>query len=147
MITSKNTPFEIGKAQVFVEGNDVTIIATGTMTYQALMSAQELKKHNISAEVVHVATIKPLDENTILKSAKKTGLIITAEEGQIAGGLGGAVSELLGEKLPTPIRRIGMQDRFGESGEMSELFENFGLTSKQITLSAILLKDSIGKEK
>ena len=147
VITSKNTPFEIGKAQVFVEGNDVTIIATGTMTYQALMSAQELKKHNISAEVVHVATIKPLDENTILKSAKKTGLIITAEEGQIAGGLGGAVSELLGEKLPTPIRRIGMQDRFGESGEMSELFENFGLTSKQITLSAILLKDSIGKEK
>ena len=147
VITSKNTPFEIGKAQVFVEGNDVTIIATGTMTYQALMSAQELKKHNISAEVVHVATIKPLDENTILKSAKKTGLIITAEEGQIAGGLGGAVSELLGEKLPTPIRRIGMQDRFGESGEMSELFENFGLTSKQITLSAILLKESIGKEK
>ncbi len=147
VITSKNTPFEIGKAQVFVEGNDVTIIATGTMTYQALMSAQELKKHNISAEVVHVATIKPLDENTILKSAKKTGLIITAEEGQIAGGLGGSVSELLGEKLPTPIRRIGMQDRFGESGEMSELFENFGLTSKQITLSAILLKESIGKEK
>ena len=146
IITSEDTPFEIGKAQVFAEGKDITIIATGTMTYQALISAHELKKHNISAEVVHVATIKPLDQETILISARKTGLVITAEEGQIAGGLGGAISELLGEKLPVPIRRIGMQDRFGESGEMNELFEHFGLTSKQITLSAILLKDNIGKE-
>ena len=89
---------------------------------------------------------QPLDQETILISARKTGLVITAEEGQIAGGLGGAISELLGEKLPVPIRRIGMQDRFGESGEMNELFEHFGLTSKQITLSAILLKDNIGKE-
>jgi transketolase len=136
IITTDKTPFEIGKAYVFKEGTDITLIATGTMTYQALKAADELSKDGVNAEVVHVPTIKPLDAETILKSVRKTGAAVTAEEGQIIGGLGGAIAELLGEEHPAPIKRIGMKDRFGESGEPSELLEHFGLTSKQIRLAA-----------
>jgi transketolase len=136
VFTTEKTPFEIGKAYVFHEGEDVTLIATGTMTYQALEAAERLFKDGISAEVVHVPTIKPLDKETILKSVKKTGHVVTAEEGQVIGGLGGAISELLGEEHPVPIKRIGMQDHFGESGEPGELLEHFGLTAKQIRLAA-----------
>ncbi len=136
IFTTDRTPFEIGKAQVFKEGNDVTIVATGTMTYQALAAAKSLEKDGVSAEVIHCATIKPLDEDTILRSAKKTGYIITAEEGQIAGGLGGAVAELLSEKHPTLLKRIGIKDRFGESGEPDELLRAFGLTHTHIALAA-----------
>jgi transketolase len=139
IITTKSTPFEIGKAYVYQPGNDITLIATGTMTYQALKAAEILKKDNISAEVIHVPTVKPLDSNTILESVKKTKAVVTAEEGQIIGGLGGAVSELLGEHLPTPIKRIGMQDHFGESGKPEELLEHFGLTAKQIAIAAHLI--------
>ncbi len=136
IITTGKTPFEIGKAQIFHEGSDLTIIATGTMTYHALIAADMLKKDNIHAEVIHVATIKPLDEKTILASIKKTGLVLTAEEGQIAGGLGGAIAELTAEKYPILMRRIGMKDHFGESGDPSELFEHFGLTATHIALVA-----------
>lgn len=136
VFTTTKTPFEIGKAQVFREGEDITIIATGTMTYQALLAAESLAKDGISAEVVHCATIKPLDEAAILKSAKKTGAVITAEEAQITGGLGGAVAELLSEQLPTPLKRIGVKDRFGESGKPEELLRAFGLTHTHITLTA-----------
>lgn len=136
VITTTNTPFEIGKAYVFAPGQDVTIIATGTMTYQALVAAELLFKEGIDAEVIHVPTIKPLDAETILKSIRKTKRVVTAEEGQIAGGLGGAVAELLGEELPTPMHRIGMRDRFGESGEPEELLEHFGLTAKHICHAA-----------
>lgn len=136
IITTEQTPFEIGKAQVFTEGSDVTIVATGTMTYQALMAAELLFKDGIDAEVIHVATIKPLDGAAIIKSVRKTGCVVTAEEGQIAGGLGGAVAEFLGEHLPVPLKRIGMQDRFGESGEPNELLEYFGLDAKHIRLAA-----------
>ena len=135
VFTTAETPFEIGKAYVFDEGTDITIFATGTMTYQALVAAEKLYKDGIDAEVVHVPTIKPLDEETILKSVKKTGLVITVEEGQINGGLGGAVAELLGENLPTPMLRMGMKDHFGESGKPEELLEHFGLTAKQIILN------------
>jgi len=141
VFTSPDTPFEIGEAYVYHEGVDVTIIATGTMTYQALVAAEELKKHNISAEVIHMPTIKPFDGETVLKSVKKTGAVVTAEEGQIVGGLGGAVAEFLGENHPVPMSRIGMKDRFGESGTMDELLEHFGLTSKQIVLSAVITKE------
>jgi len=141
VFTSPDTPFEIGKAYVYHEGVDITIIATGTMTYQALVAAEELKKHNISAEVIHMPTIKPFDGETVLKSVKKTGAVVTAEEGQIVGGLGGAVAEFLGENHPVPMSRIGMKDRFGESGTMDELLEHFGLTSKQIVLSAVFTKE------
>jgi transketolase len=136
IITTAKTPFEIGKAYVLEKGADVTIIATGTMTYQALVAAEKLYKAGIEAEVVHVPTIKPLDSETILKSVKKTGAVVTAEEAQIAGGLGGAIAELLAEELPTPMRRIGMKDHFGESGDPAELLEHFGLDAKHIVLAA-----------
>jgi transketolase len=136
IITSELTPFEIGKAYTFKTGKDVTIIATGTMTYQALDAAKILEKDGISVEVIHVPTIKPLDEEVILESADRTRHVITAEEGQINGGLGGAVAELLGEKLPTKMVRIGMKDRFGESGKPEELMKHFGLTGFHLAATA-----------
>lgn len=136
VFTTEKTPFEIGKAYVFRPGKDVTIIATGTMTYQALVAADILQKDGIDAEVVHVPTIKPLDTKTILSSVEKTGAVITAEEAQVAGGLGGTIAELLSEELPTPMIRIGMRDRFGESGEPGELLEHFGLTGSHIAMAA-----------
>lgn len=136
IVTTAKTPFEIGKAYVFAEGDDVTLIATGTMTYQALVAAEILRKDGVSAEVIHVPTIKPLDSDTILRSVRKTKVAVTAEEAQINGGLGGAIAELLAEELPTPIHRIGMRDRFGESGEPNELLEHFGLTATHIALAA-----------
>jgi len=135
VITTEATPFEIGKAYVFAPGTDVTIIATGTMTYHALLAAEQLYKDGIDAEVVHVPTIKPLDAETILKSVRKTGCVVTVEEGQIAGGLGGAIAELVGENYPVPLQRIGMQDRFGESGQPDELLKHFGLDAKHIRLA------------
>jgi transketolase len=141
VMTTNKTPFEIGQAYIFAPGTDVTLIATGTMTYQALVAADMLKKDGISAEVVHVPTIKPLDSNTILHSVNKTGAVITVEEAQINGGLGGAIAELLGEELPTPMRRIGMQDHFGESGTPAELMEHFGLTATHIAMAAHQIVD------
>ena len=132
IFSTLDAPFEIGKAYVLREGHEATLLGTGTMTYQLLVAANELAKQGIEVEVVHVPTIKPLDEETILASVRKTGRALTAEEAQIAGGFGGAIAELLGEKLPTPIKRIGMQDRFGESGKPLELFDKFELTGPQI---------------
>ncbi|MEK7561614.1 MAG: transketolase family protein [Patescibacteria group bacterium] len=132
IFTSPHTPFEIGKGYVFRVGADVSIIATGTMTYQALEAAKLLANKDIGAEVVHISTIKPLDEEVILASAKKTRHVVTAEEAQVNGGLGGAVAELLGEKLPTAMIRVGMQDRYGESGEPEELLKHFGLDGEAI---------------
>jgi transketolase len=135
VFTTAKTPFEIGKAYVFAPGEDITIIATGTMTYQALVAAEKLYKDGIDAEVVHCPTIKPLDSETILRSVKRTGKVITVEEAQAAGGLGSAVAELLAEQHPVPIKRMGMQDRFGESGKPEELLDHFGLTAKHIQLA------------
>jgi transketolase len=132
VFTTPETPFEIGKAYVLREGGDVAIMATGTMTYQALVAADLLALSNIHAEVVHVPTIKPLDMETIISSAHKTGRVITVEEAQIAGGFGGAIVELLTEQLPMPVLRIGMHDRFGESGTPNELLEHFGLNGEHI---------------
>lgn len=136
VFTTKDTPFEIGKAYVYAEGADVTIIATGTMTYQALVAADKLFKDGIDAEVIHCPTIKPLDAVTILASAKKTGRVITIEEAQVSGGLGGAVAELLSEELPTPLIRMGVRDSFGESGPPTDLLNHHGLTYKHIILAA-----------
>jgi transketolase len=137
IVTTAHTPFEIGPAYVFLEGKDITLVATGTMTYQALVAADILKKDGIHAEVIHVPTVKPLDEKTILASVKKTGAVVVAEEGQVAGGLGGVVAELLGEHLPVPLKRIGMQDQFGESAlTPEELLEHFGLDAPHIALAA-----------
>jgi transketolase len=141
VITTADMPFEIGRAYVFTTGADVTLIATGTMTYHALKAAEALYKDGIEAEVIHVPTIKPLDAETILKSVRKTGYVVTAEEGQIAGGLGGAIAELLGENHPAKLKRIGMQDHFGESGEPNQLLEHFGLDAKHIRLAANTVLD------
>ncbi len=146
IITTDKTPFEIGKAYVLAEGADVTIISTGTMTYHALVAAEMLFKDGIDAEVVHCPTIKPLDAVTILKSVHKTGAVITAEEAQINGGLGGAVAELLSEEAPTIMKRIGMRDRFGESGKPDELMHHFGLTGKHLAIAAHELMDKKNKE-
>jgi transketolase len=146
VMTTAKTPFEIGKAYVLEKGQDITIIACGTMVHPALVAADKLFKDGIDAEVINVPTIKPLDAVTILQSVAKTKAVITVEEGQIAGGLGGAVAELLGEELPTPMRRMGIHDRFGESGHPDELLEHFGLTAKHIMVEAHKLLTSIGKE-
>ena len=136
VITTADTPFEIGKAYVFVPGHDVTIIACGTLVYQAMLAAEQLFKDGIDAEVINVPTIKPLDAQTILASVYRTKCVVTAEEGQIIGGLGGAVAELLSENMPVPLKRLGMQDRYGESGEGPELMAHFGLDAKHIRLAA-----------
>lgn len=135
IFSTADSPFEIGKAYVLREGTEATLLGTGTMTYQMLVAAAELEAQGISVEVVHVPTIKPLDETTILNSVKKTGRVVTAEEAQAAAGFGGAVAELLTEKLPTPLKRIGMQDRFGESGDPSQLIAYFGLDGHSIAES------------
>ncbi len=136
VFTTEKTPFGIGQAQIFHEGSDISLIATGTMTYQALQSAKNLAGDGISAEVVHVATLKPLDNKTILRSLAKTRHAVTIEEAQINGGLGSAIAELAGENQPTPMIRLGMRDRFGESGEPNELLKHFGLTSWHIGTAA-----------
>jgi len=136
VLTTIKTPFAIGQAYIFKPGSDITLVATGAMTYQALEAAKILAKNSISVEVVHVPTIKPLDGQTILNSASKTAHVITIEEAQINGGLGSAVAELLGENLPTPMIRIGMRDHFGESGRPAELLEHFGLTAPHIARAA-----------
>ena len=132
IISTADTPFEIGKAYVVREGKDVSLFGTGAMTYELLVAANILADQGIDAEVVHVPTIKPLDEETILASAKKTGRVITAEEAQINGGFGSAIAEFLSETLPMPVKRFGMQDRFGESGAPKELFDHFGLTGAKM---------------
>lgn len=142
-ITTLDTPFEIGKAYVFTPGSDVTIISTGTMTYAALMAAESLYKDGIDAEVIHCPTIKPLDAITILNSVKKTGRVVTVEEHQVTGGLGGAVAEFLSEHHPVAVKRLGVQDRFGESGDPHELLEHFGLTPKHIVVAVHELVGSV----
>lgn len=136
VITTEHTPFQIGRAYVFRPGRDVSLISTGTMTAKALEAAVALEKDGIDAEVVHVPTIKPIDHAVILDSAERTRHVVTVEEGQINGGLGGAVAELLGENLPTPMIRIGMNDHFGESGKPEELLKHFGLTGNHIAMTA-----------
>lgn len=145
LFSTDESPFEIGKAYVLREGHDVSLMGTGTMTYQLLKAADELAEMGIEAEVVHVPTIKPLDDETILASARKCGRVVTAEEAQIKGGFGSAVAELLSEKLPTPLHRIGMHDRFGESGAPDELLEHFGLTGEQMAQETKKFVDSTDK--
>lgn len=124
--------FKIGKGITLKEGKDVTIIACGVMVAMALDAADELAKENISVKVVNLHTIKPLDKDLIIQSAKETGAIVTAEEHSILGGLGGAVAEVLAENCPTPMIRVGVRDVFGESGQPDELLVKYGLTAKNV---------------
>lgn len=127
-----NYKFEIGKGIVLKEGKDVSIIATGLCVSEALKAAEALEADGISAQVINIHTIKPLDEALIIEAAQKTGKVVTVEEHSIVGGLGGAVAEVLSEKAPTPLLRIGIQDVFGESGAAIELIKKYGLDSESI---------------
>ncbi|MEQ8155261.1 MAG: transketolase family protein [Clostridiaceae bacterium] len=128
----ENYKFQIGKGAQLKEGTDVTIIATGMMVQKALNAAKELEKENISARVINISTIKPIDEEIILKAAKETKGIVTAEEHSVIGGLGAAVSSVVCEKYPAKVKKIGVNDTFGESGTPDELMEKYGLTEKNI---------------
>lgn len=133
LITTKDTPFKMGKADVLIEGKDVTIISCGPIIYEAMLAAKQLKaRYKIEAEVVSSPTIKPLDEETILKSTKKTNRVVTVEEHQMNGGLGGAIAELLSDKNPLPLLRIGISDTFLESGTYEELKDKYGLSAHHI---------------
>ena len=132
VFTKDDDPFEIGQAYVLREGRDVTLAGTGTMTCQLLVAAADLAARGVSAEVVHVPTIKPLDAGTLLSSVAKTGLMVSAEEAQVAGGFGGALAELLSEQMPAPLLRCGVHDRYGESGDPGGVLRKFGLTGGQL---------------
>jgi transketolase len=133
LFTTAKTPFEIGKAQVLNKGEAISIVACGPLVYRALEAAREMAaKERVSAEVINCHTIKPLDEETIIKSALKTGLVLTVEEHQAAGGLGGAVAELLAQKAPTKVHRLGVRDTFGESGDYSDLLAKHDLDKNGI---------------
>ena len=124
--------FEIGKGEVLCDGRDVAIIATGIMVGEAVKAAEELKAEGINARVINMATIKPLDEELVLKAADECGKIVTCEEHSVIGGLGEAVCSLLSEKLPTPVRRIGVNDEYGHSGPAADLLKDFGLSAENI---------------
>ncbi len=136
--TSEETPFEIGKAEILREGKDVALIACGIMVWESLVAAEELRKRKgISSMVINNHTIKPIDVKTIVEAAKTCGAIVTAEEHQVHGGLGGAVAEVLSKNFPVPIEFVGMPDSFGISGEPEELLVRFGMTWKEIYSSAL----------
>lgn len=128
--------FEVGKAYVLREGTDVTLAACGVEVAEALAAADLLAERGVSAEVIDVATVKPLDVDTLVASVRKTGRIVTCEEHSVLGGMGSAVSEVLSEACPVPTRRIGVADVFGTSGEPKELLEHFGLTAAHIAAAA-----------
>jgi len=132
VITTEETPFEIGKAEVFRDGNDVTIIACGPMIYDALIASKKLEEEGIDARVINNHTVKPIDIDTILKAARETDAIVTAEEHQIHGGMGSAVAEVLAQIYPVPIKMVGVKDKFGESGSPDELQRAYQLTSDDI---------------
>ena len=132
VIHEEGFDFQVGKGEVLRDGTDVAIIANGLMVYEALVAAEELAKDGISAMVINMATIKPLDDDLVLAAAKKCGKVITCEEHSVIGGLGEAVCAVLSEKLPTPVKRIGVNDEFGHSGPAAALLKQFGLSSDHI---------------
>lgn len=137
--TSFDLPFEIGKAQTLIDGDDITIIATGHMVWEALVAAKKLKEEGVNARIINMHSIKPLDEETIIKAARETGAILTVEEHQIHGGLGSAVAEVVCQNHPVKMKIMGMSDCFGESGQPEELLDKYWLTSKYIIGQAIQL--------
>lgn len=131
-----NYKFEIGKGVILLEGSDVTIIATGMMVQLALKAKDELSKEGIDAKIVNIHTIKPIDSELLIKVARETGAIVTAEEHSVIGGLGSAVSEVVSEEFPVPIVKVGIKDTFGESGKPDQLLNKYGLTVESIVNSA-----------
>ncbi|EYE88852.1 transketolase [Fervidicella metallireducens AeB] len=144
-LNDENTyKYEIGKAVTLREGKDVTIFATGIMVNEAIKAHEALLKDGISAEVINIHTIKPIDEEAVVFSAKKTGAVVTCEEHSVIGGLGSAVCEVLSENHPVPVKRIGVMDTFGESGKPGELLKEYGLTADNIVAA---VKEVINKKK
>ncbi|QBQ40288.1 transketolase family protein [Sphingobacterium psychroaquaticum] len=134
--TPADQKFEIGKAVMLNEGTDVTIIATGHLVWEAIQAGEELEKLGINAEVINIHTIKPLDEEAVLKSVTKTGCVVTAEEHNRLGGLGDSVAQLLATKLPAPQEFVAVNDSFGESGTPAQLMEKYGLNATSIVAAA-----------
>jgi len=134
--TPENQEFEIGKALILNEGSDVTIFATGHLVWEAIKAGEILEEKGISAEIINIHTIKPLDEKAVIESAKKTKAVVTAEEHMLNGGLGDSIAQLLSRTIPTPIEMVGVNDTFGESGTPEELMQKYGLTAEKIVESA-----------
>ena len=132
VVTTETTPFQIGRADTYRHGSDVTIIACGSLVYEALIAAQELMSQGIDARVINCHTVKPIDVESIVNAAEETGAIVTAEEHQVHGGLGSAVAEVVSRNYPVPIEYVAVMDRFGESGEPNELMQKFGLSAAGI---------------
>jgi transketolase len=137
ILTRDDTPFEIGKANILKNGNDVAIMACGTMVYESLMASEILEKKGIYAKVINIHTIKPMDEKIIIATAKECGAIVTAEEHQIYGGFGSGIAEILVKNYPVPIEMIGLDDKFGESGDGMDLIAKFGLKDINIVNAAL----------
>ncbi|MBC8464251.1 MAG: transketolase family protein [Bacteroidetes bacterium] len=134
--TPADQKFEIGKALHLEEGNDVTILATGHLVWESLEAQKKLKEKGISAEIINIHTIKPLDAEAVINSAKKTGCVVTAEEHMMLGGLGESIAQLLGRKLPTPLEMVAVNDSFGESGKPADLMVKYGLSCDNIVAAA-----------
>lgn len=137
VIHNEDFEFHIGKGEVLREGKDVAIIANGLLVHEAIKAGEELAQRGVDAMVINMATLKPLDEELVIAAAKKCGRVITCEEHSVIGGLGEAVCAVLGEKCPAPVRRIGVDDRFGRSGTAKELLKLFGLTAENIVNTAV----------
>lgn len=132
VITDESTPFQIGRAEIFRQGKDLAIIACGSMVYESLQAAEILAEEGIQARVINLHTIKPIDEDKIVQSAKECGAIVTAEEHQLYGGMGSAVAEVVTKNYPVPMEMVGVKDKFGESGEAEELKRAYGLKDVDI---------------
>lgn len=145
LFSSQSGSFSLDRAQVLSPGSELTIVSTGAMTYQAIEASEELYKHGIEAEVIHVPVIKPLDGATIEKSARKTKAVMTVEGGQVIGGLGGAVAEYLSEHYPVPIKRVGINDRYGESGDPESLLKAYELSTKHLINTAQAFVKKLGR--
>jgi transketolase len=139
VVYAEGFDYSPGKANVLLEGGDVAILACGILVPEALKAAQSLKQKGVSASVIDIHTVKPLDSETVLKFAQRCGRVVTAEEHNVLGGMGSAVAEVLAERRPTPVKMVGVMDTFGESGEASELMKKYGLTSANIEQAALSL--------
>lgn len=128
--------FELGKGIALKEGSDVTVIATGLMVHEAVKAGEILKAEGIDARIIDIHTIKPVDKEIIIKAAKETGAIVTAEEGNVHGGLGSAVAEVVAENYPVPVKFVAIMDRFGKSGKPASLMKEYGITAEDIAAKA-----------
>ncbi|MCD6183340.1 MAG: transketolase family protein [Thermovirga sp.] len=136
VITTPETPFKVGRAEIYREGEDVTVVACGVMVYEALIAAEMLAQEGISTQVINCHTVKPIDKETLIEAARKTKAVVTAEEHQVMGGFGSAVAEVLSQDMPVPMRFVGVQNTFGQSGAPDDLMKAYGLKAENIVQAA-----------